>query len=371
MAMLTRLQNDRSALHRTRVTREPFLEEAAAGEAILRIDRLAVTANNVTYAAFGDVPHLRYWNFFPTGDDAWGHMPAWGFADVTASAVEGIAVGERFFGYWPIASHLRVQPARVSERRFFDGAAHRQDLTAIYNQYMRTSTDPAYRREDEDYVALLRPLFTTSFMLADFLADNRFFAARQLLVSSASSKTAYGTAFSLQSCLPPEPDLAIVGLTSTSNRAFVEDLGCYSSAVPYDALEAMDPAVPTVYVDFSGDGKLRERVHRHFGASLAHDCYAGSAQSHEFLAGGDLPGPRPQPYFAPIQIAKRNNDWGAHEVARKLNEAERAFIERVQQPACPWMTVQEHVGFEAAQRLVQDLVQGKLDPRQGHVAVLG
>ena len=45
---------------------------------------------------------------------------------------------------------------------------------------------------------IVRPLFITSFMLADFLQDNAFFGARQVVVSSASSKTAYGTAFCLQ-----------------------------------------------------------------------------------------------------------------------------------------------------------------------------
>ena len=51
---------------------------------------------------------MQYWGFFPTGDDAWGHMPVWGFADVVASTVSGVEVGERFYGYFPIASHLRV-----------------------------------------------------------------------------------------------------------------------------------------------------------------------------------------------------------------------------------------------------------------------
>jgi hypothetical protein len=369
--MLTQLQSDKKILHRTRVIQEPLPDQLRPGEALLKIDRLAVTANNVTYAAFGAVPHLRYWNFFPTGHEAWGHMPAWGFADVVASTVEGVAVGERFFGYWPIASHLRVEPQRVTERRFFDGVKHRQDLTAIYNQYLRTSADSAYRPEDEDCIALLRPLFTTSCMLADFLQDQRFFDTRQLLVSSASSKTAYGTAFCLQSCLPPEPGLAVVGLTSSGNLDFVKDLGCYTRVVAYDALEQMDPSVATVYVDFSGDEKLRARVHKHFGSSLAHDCYAGSAQSHAFFATSDLPGPQPRPYFAPIQIAKRNKDWGPGEVSRKLNEWERAFIERVRRPGDAWISVHEHAGFDAAQRLVENLCLGKLDPRHGHVVVLG
>jgi len=37
-------------------------------------------------------------------------MPARGFANVIASTVSGLEVGERFYGYWPIGSHLVVQP---------------------------------------------------------------------------------------------------------------------------------------------------------------------------------------------------------------------------------------------------------------------
>ena len=156
-----------------------------------------MTANNITYAAFGDVA-LRYWNFFPTGAEGWGHMPAWGFADVVAPPCAGLEVGERFYGYWPIASHLRVQPVRVTERGFYDGTPHRLELTSAYNQYTARRTDAAYRAEDENYQMLLRPLFITSFMLADFLQTTHSSAPSRLVVSSASSKTAYGTVFCLQ-----------------------------------------------------------------------------------------------------------------------------------------------------------------------------
>src|SRR5262245_37531637 len=233
--LLTQLQSDKQALQHTRVVTTP-LAELAPGEARLVIDRLALTSNNITYAAFGDVPHLRYWSFFPTGDDAvWGHMPAWGFANVVASTVPGLEPGERFYGYWPIASHLVVQPVRVTERGFYDGTPHRLELTSAYNQYQRVRTDAAYRAQDESYQALLRPLFITSFMLADFLEDNAFFGARQIVFSSASSKTAYGTAF----CLQHRPDVARVALTSANNARFVAGLGCYDRTLSYDAIQDM------------------------------------------------------------------------------------------------------------------------------------
>ena len=60
------------------------------------------------------------------------------------------------------------------------------------------SADPFYTRDSESAQALLRPLFITSWLIDDFLADNNFFGADTMLLSSASSKTAYGTAFQLR-----------------------------------------------------------------------------------------------------------------------------------------------------------------------------
>lgn len=348
----------------TRIASAP-LAPLAQGEALLAIRRVALTTNNITYAAFGDA--MNYWQFFPTRQDGWGHMPAWGFADVVESTVAGLEPGERFYGYFPVATHLRVQPVRVTERGFYDGAPHRQELVSAYNHYVRASADPAYRPRNENHQILLRPLFITSFMLADFLQDNAFFGARRLVVSSASSKTAFGTAF----CLQQQPGIELLALTSPRNRGFVDALGCYARSVGYDALESVDPSEPTLYVDFSGDEALRARVHHRFGASLVYDCFAGSAQNTTFLQGTALPGPQPKFYFAPVQIRKRNADWGYAEVNRRFNAAQLAFIERVNDPSRPWMTVRKHTGLPAAQALVADLCAGRADPRDGHVVRLG
>ncbi|WP_411884311.1 DUF2855 family protein [Polaromonas sp. YR568] len=362
-ALLTRLLTRKNALNHTRVDRQERPGDTP-GEAVLKIRRVAVTTNNITYAAFGEA--MQYWDFFPTGEADWGHMPVWGFADVESSSVPGVEVGERFYGYFPIASHLRVQPERVTERGFYDGAAHRKALTSAYNQYMRCSADAAYRPEDENYQMLVRPLFITSFMLADFLQDNAFFGARQLVFSSASSKTAYGTAF----CLEAFPQVKRIALTSARNKGFVEALGCYGEVASYEELPKLDSGKPTLYVDFSGDESLRIAVHTHFGDSLVYDCYAGSAQNTQFLRPLDMPGPEPKFYFAPVQIKKRNADWGHAVVNQRFNDAQLAFIRRVSDAGRPWMKLREHRGFEAAQALIDDMHGGRMDPLQGHVVVL-
>src|SRR5205085_4003620 len=134
-------------------------------------------------------------------------------ADVEKSAVADVAEGTRLYGNFPTSSHLVVEPAKVDGHGFRDGSAHRQHLPAPYNGLTTTTADPAYDPQLEDLQVLYRPLFMTSFMLADFLTDNDLFGAESVVLTSASSKTSYGAAFLLEGTRR-------VGLTSKGNVAF-------------------------------------------------------------------------------------------------------------------------------------------------------
>ncbi|HZF83732.1 MAG TPA: DUF2855 family protein, partial [Burkholderiaceae bacterium] len=74
----------------------------ATGQVRVGIDTFALTSNNITYAAFGDA--MSYWQFFPTAEEGWGQVPVWGFGRVVQSLHPGVAVGERLYGYFPMAS---------------------------------------------------------------------------------------------------------------------------------------------------------------------------------------------------------------------------------------------------------------------------
>lgn len=114
----TRLLTHKGALDQNRIDSFDFDLSVAPGEIVLRPDHFALTTNNITYAAFGD--SMRYWDFYSTGAAEWGHMPMWGFAGVVASAVEGIEIGARYYGYYPIAATrgLRPRPRRVASARW-------------------------------------------------------------------------------------------------------------------------------------------------------------------------------------------------------------------------------------------------------------
>ena len=170
---------ERGDLRRSR-WRETPRAALAGGEARFRIDLFALTANNITYGAFGDAMH--YWSFFPTGDADTGCIPVWGYATVLESLVPGVDAGERFYGYWPMADETVLAPVRAVASGFFDGTPHRRELPEVYNRYLRCSSDPLYRPELEAHTALLQPLFFTSFLIDDFLTDNAGFGAGTVLV---------------------------------------------------------------------------------------------------------------------------------------------------------------------------------------------
>ena len=365
-----RIEVARSDLRQMRTVADPDAPAArplADGQARLRIHSFALTSNNITYAAFGDA--MKYWEFFPTGDAAWGCIPVWGFAEVVESRTEGVPVGARCYGYWPMGSHLVVTPSRVRKHGFDDGAALRAGLAAVYNQIQFCAADPAYQAAQEAQQALLRPLFVTSFLIDDFLDDAKFFGARQVLLSSASSKTAFGTALclSLRRGQPGAPHT--VGLTSSANLAFCRSLGCYDEVVAYDALAHLERSTPSVYVDFAGNAALRRSVHEHFGDALRYSVSVGGTHWDELGGGRDLPGPRPTLFFAPAQIAKRSaappEGWGPAELQRRIAEAWAAFMRPVNDPAAPWLRVHSASGPAAAMDALRALLDGKVDARDG------
>eukprot|EP01035_Chromulina_nebulosa_P012605 gene12605-16802_t len=103
----------RSDLHQTKIA-PVTLVDPAEGEVLFRVESFALTANNVTYAVAGD--QIGYWRFFPKAD-GWGCIPAWGYGVVEASAHPDFTAGERFYGYWPMGSHLLAEwqmPVEIS-----------------------------------------------------------------------------------------------------------------------------------------------------------------------------------------------------------------------------------------------------------------
>ena len=85
----------------------------ADGEAIIRVDRFGLTANNITYGVAGDM--IGYWQFFPA-EANWGRIPVWGTGTVINAGGTELSEGAVYYGYFPMGSYLVVKPEQVTAR---------------------------------------------------------------------------------------------------------------------------------------------------------------------------------------------------------------------------------------------------------------
>ncbi len=355
----------RSDLAEWRVV-EPGSPALTEGQARLTVDRFGFSSNNVSYAVIGDL--LRYWEAFPAsppapGDDTvWGRVPAWGFADVVETRSPHVAVGERLFGFVPMSTELVVEPGRPTATEVADVSAHRSVLAGPYNSYRRCAADPVHRPDGEELQMLLFPLFFTSFVIDDFVADHGDFGAAQVVISSASAKTALGAAHLLH-----VRGVRTVGLTSPGNAGFCRSLGVYDDVVVYGDVDSLDQ-VPSVFIDVSGDQRLVSAVHRRLADGLAHSMIVGDTHwdSPPPDDGDPRPGPAPAFLFAPSQITKRNREWGADVLAARMGEAWDRYAAWV----AGWITLERATGPEAVIEVFRTHLAGRVDPRVGTICTL-
>ena len=351
---------NRANLSTTQTVQSTFSDTPEDGHCLLRIDRFALTANNITYAVAPDA--MGYWNFFPSDQDGFGRVPVWGYAEVIASAHPQIATGTRVYGYLPMSTHLMIQPGKITPFGMTDMVPHRQEMSAIYNQYSFTSQDPAYAPEHEGLISLLRPLFTTSFLLDDLHRANNCFGADTLVLSSASSKTAIGVAFLMASEKPA--NLNIIGLTSAGNVEFTESLGCYDQVTTYDAIETL-PKSKTAFIDMAGDADTLRRIHSHFDEQLTNSCRVGLThwQNTSNHIEGLIGGPKPEFFFAPTYAQQRIKDWTPMGFQDRVGKASAAFFAA----ASNWMNITTTNGPEAVQSSYTEMLNGRIDPAKGHI----
>jgi len=294
-----------------------------AGNIRVSIGPWALTANNVTYMVTGD--QIGYWHYFEPGhydlmieedrDIRWGRMPVWGYANVTESLCDAVAVGTKLYGFFPVAQTMDLKPVKLNPGGFQDGMDHRTELHSVYNSYSFTQADPSFGAH-EDLQPILRPLFTTSFLIDDFLAREDFFGAEQVLLLSASSKTALGTAF----CLKARGTIKVAGLTSDRNMAFVKGTGFYDEVMSYDTITDLNPDVKTAVIDMAGNGKVMATVYEHFEENILYNCMVGKSHWQGSSPPKHEHGAQPVMFFAPDQAKQRFKDWGPDGFAQKLSK---------------------------------------------------
>ena len=324
----------------------------APGEVRLTLDRFALTSNNISYALGGDF--LDYWGFFPA-EAGWGRLPAMGYGIVSESANPDIAVGGRYFGFFPVGNEHIVQ-AQLSRNGFIDAGAHREKHAMAYRAFDKV---PDIEGENDNAMLIFRGLFMTSFLAEDFLREQNFFDATQVVVTSASSKTS----IALAHCLRAHSTMRVVGLTSDANVDFVTSVGEYHDVAVYSEISALDADVPTVLMDMAGNPEIVAGMHTRFGEFLKYSCSIGATHWDQTSHRVDTPGPKPQFFFAPSQISKRSKEWGREELNNRLETALNTFIEGSKQ----WLRIEHLHSTDSVSDTYSQLVAGKMSPEIGNI----
>ena len=316
------------------------------GQARLRIEQFALSANNVTYVL--TARQFGYDRLFPVVQPGQA-VPVWGHGRVVESR-SALEVGEHYFGLWPAASELVVTPKRT-RTGFRDDAAHRAALNPVYNGYQALAGAPG---AVEARMAAIRPLFILSHVLAESLRD-RFAGMPDVVVTSASSRAATGTAWELKG------QARVIGLTSAGHLDFVRRAGVYSDCFGYDdpaALDGMARAGRAIVVlDFAGRAELLGDLERRLGPALREVVRIGWTHAdREDAGGGDAA--RGAVFFAPDEILRRVGRIGAVAFAEALEARLGAFMTETR----ALYQIDTHEAPGDVMRVWGDLAAGRSDP---------
>lgn len=329
------------------------------GEALLEVTSFAMTANNVTYGIVGE--QIGYWQFFPTPDAPNdGIVPVWGFGKVVSSKSDALEVGEELYGYFPMGSHLVITPKRKGGN-VFDTSVHRAGLPPTYNAYRVTGEEPQAIRERKDARSVLFPLFATSYIIADWLQDNDFFGAEQVVITSASSKTSFGTGAALHKVAP---GMKRIGLTSAGREDFVRSLNAYDQVLAYGDITKIETDTPTAFVDMAGNAEIITATHNHLGEDVKTSAIVGATHWQAERQQAKLPGAKPTMFFAPGQIQKRDAELGPGVL---MANALKVWLE-ISDGLGDRLRFEHHEGGTAVDRIWQETVRGEVSPDRGITA---
>ena len=365
---MKQLQSLKSDLTKTRIVKSQDFS-LGEGEIVVVIENFAFTANNVTYGVAGDT--IGYWQFFKTTEDEdnlWGCIPVWGFGKVIESNSVEINIGERLFGYFPPANMLSLKPIKITDQSFSDGKDHRRDLPAVYNNYIRLSGDADYESEMDNIRSLLFPLHITSFCICDALEEKDYYGAEQILIVSASSKTAIGLAQGLEEA---SSSPSIIGLTSQKNLDFVKNLGCYDEVITYDEISSVNFQNKSVIVDMAGSREILGTLHGSLRDNMLKCLTVGMTHWDNNVTAEDALGQamlreRTEFFFAPAHIQKRVKDWGYDGYNQKTNE----FMKTRSLQSSHWMKIREVNGIENFISIYNQFVKGDINPNEGIIVVI-
>lgn len=328
-------------------------DQMEKGDVIIAVDRLALTANTISYGIAGKTGLIRYLESFPTSAP-YARMPFWGFGDIIASAHDDLPVGERLYGFYPLSTFVLAKMDKVTAMKCADMSPARDTIPEFYREYARSFAEPGYHPDFDDMQSLLRPVISTSFLLEHYVTRHDFYGARNIVITSASSKTALGFGHFLTQ--EHKDKCRAIGLTSARNKAFVEMTGCYDEVLTYDEIDQL-PLDSSVVFDMAGNAQLRAAIHHHLGDLIAYTGTVGATHWEEGARDdADLPGPRPVFWSGPDEIAVLSKGDNSKNILAEIGGRTVGLM----MEAANWLKVKKFDNEDAINAAYLDTLDGKM-----------
>jgi hypothetical protein len=339
-------------------------ESLDKGQIRVQIEKFAYTANNITYAAVGDM--IGYWKFFPPAGkevEGWGVIPVWGFARVTESKTEGIRIGERLFGYFPPATSLTMTPGRIGGAQFFDVTPHRMELPSGYNIYRRVDHEAGYDQAFDRERMMLYPLHLTAFCIWHQLKSKDWYGAEQIVILSASSKTSTGLGYALKD---DSDSPKMIGITSAKNMDFLDGIALYDGLLSYEEVEKIDQTRATLIVDMSGNAGKMAEIHKHLGDQMKFTLNVGLTHWTDTKPVEGVNTEKSTFFFAPSVIQELMKEWGS----QGFEERSSSFMRKAAIQTRSWLDFREIHGLAGLAEIHPSVCEGELPANEGLVVVM-
>jgi len=336
-------------------------EQLEDGQVLVRVVKVVLTTNTMTYALLGTHPALKYFGHYqvPGGDDGpdpfqFARCPAWGTGVVVASKCPDVSEGLRIHGLLTLSTMVVLTPTEMTARGFTDGSPHRKDMLDVYKYFTNHET-PGTSPDEEDWKLSDGALFSTGWAMSRE-AEMHSSKPSALLLTSASSRTACSAAFASKF---HDSKMKVIGLTSTGNVEYTKSLGVYDVVCTYEDMTTLEKEPVAVY-DLAGNVSVLEAVYKHFGENIVHGGRVGMTHA----AGGGMAarsfdlagGAAPQDFLLFTAISALKKVMGKEKVREQLAAAEASYKEK----AMNNLRVERRFGTDAVVQTWHELAEGKV-----------
>jgi hypothetical protein len=252
-----------------------------------------------------------------------------------------------------------------------------------------------YSRIKEDEIMIYRPLFWTSFWCEDWLHSTGVTkSVTDILISSASAKTAYCLAFVLglrrlngKVALPSGTASShggkdgagkprIVGLTSKKNLRFTKSLGLYDEVLTYEDVDQLgahaNANAKWAYVDVAGNETLNNKISETLKSGIIKRVSLGMSDPSGGVSDPTGKGARMEFFFMVEWLAVRRAQLSTQEIANMQFGAWDALIR-----SCHTWLMIERVWWTSAKswmdetkgviEVYEECVRGEIGPDRGLV----